>query len=138
MAELNDKQREWCRLVAAGVSRSDAYRKAFNRSEMSNDAARKAAHRLSQRDDVCHYLDKLRAEADAAAVLTREERMRMLSRSAVRCENGERYGEMAKMIAELNKMDGAYEPERVEVSGVLGVGAVVAALQEGGQKPPVH
>lgn len=117
MDELTDKQREWCRLVAAGVSKADAYRKAYGRKEMGAEAASKAAYRLSRNEGVLRYLDELRTRADDSAVLDREERMRMLSRCAVKAEEATRFNEVARLVGELNKMDGAYAPEKVELSG---------------------
>ena len=117
MAGLTDRQCEWCRLVARGVSKAEAYRKAFNRNDMSADAASKAAYRLSKHEGVQVFLDELRGMADVAAVLGREERMRMLSRCAVRAEEGGQLGDVVRCVAELNKMDGGYAAAEVKVSG---------------------
>lgn len=131
MAELTDKEREWCRLVAQGVSKAEAYRKAYNRNEMSAAAANKAAYRLSQKGDVLSFLDSLRTAADVAAVLSREDRMMMLSRMAVGSEeNGDVNGAVS-CIRELNKMDGAYaQPDGVQVNVQQGlsIGDVVASV----------
>lgn len=132
---MTDAQMAWCRFVVSGVSRVDAYRKAFNRNDMGNEAASKAAYRLSKNSEVLQYMDELRAAAAKQAVLSREERMQMLSRSAVKCENGEKFGEMTKMISELNRMDGAYAPEQVEVEAKVSVAGLVMALQDKGCRP---
>ena len=59
MAALNDKQIEFARLVVSGMSKPEAYRKAFNRKEMSGVAASKAASRLSKREEVVAHMDRL-------------------------------------------------------------------------------
>lgn len=135
MAELSEQQREFCRCLARGLSGAEAYRKVYRCGEKS---AESGASRLLRNAKVAAELERLRQAADRRTVMSRQERMERLSYAAEECQREKRYGDMVRNIAELNKMDGAYEPERVEVSGVLGVGAVVAALQEGGQKPPVH
>ena len=137
---LTDKQREFCRLLVEDrLSKPDAYRKAFKRKDLSNTAASKAASRLSKDDEICRYMSDLHAELDKKAIMSKQERMEWLSR-VVRtpigevtplsdlCQEhtiteGEDYSSVkTKMpsklaaIAELNKMDGAYEPEKVETT----------------------
>lgn len=129
--ELTDCQMEWCRLVVSGMSKGDAYRKAFNKSGASAAAVSKAANRLSNNEGILSYLSKLRGEADARAVLSREERMRMLSSSATLCHEAGEVRDMVTCIAELNKMDGAYEPEKVEMKvEAMSVAAVLAEVLE--------
>ena len=130
MRELTEKQREFCRLVVTGSTKAEAYRKAFNRNDMTMDAARQAGNRLSRKAHVSAFCDTLRHEADSEAVLSRQERMTMLSNMARQSERAGNVADAVRSIKELNLMDGAYEPEKLEVSGALGVGAVVAALQE--------
>lgn len=127
--ELTDCQMEWCRLVVSGMSKGDAYRKAFNKSEASAAAVSKAANRLSNNEGILSYLSELRGQADRRAVLSREERMRMLSSSATLCHEAGEVRDMVTCIAELNKMDGAYEPEKVEMKvEALSVAAVLAEV----------
>lgn len=131
MAELTDKEREWCRLVAQGVSKAEAYRKAYARNDMSAAAANKAAYRLSQKGDILSFLDSLRTAADVAAVLSREARMEMLSRMAERSAARMDVGDAVSCIRELNKMDGAYaQPDGVQVNVQQGlsIGDVVASV----------
>ena len=130
--ELTDCQQEWCRLVVGGMSKGDAYRKAFKKSGMSAAAVSKAANRLSNNDGILSYLAELRGQADRRAILSREERMRMLSSSASLCHEAGEVRDMVTCIAELNKMDGAYEPEKVEMKvEALSVSAVLAEVLEG-------
>ncbi len=127
--ELTDCQMEWCRLVVSGMSKGDAYRKAFNKSGASAAAVSKAANRLSNNEGILSFLSELRGQADRRAVLSREERMRMLSAAASACHEGGEVQDMVRCIAELNKMDGAYEPEKVQVEvQALTVSAVLAEV----------
>ena len=135
MAVLNEQQCEFCRLVVRGLSGTAAYMKAYGCGEKS---AESGASRLLRSAKVQEEIARLRSAADRRAVTDRQERMERLSKAAEVCQREGRFGEMVRQIAELNRMDGAYEPERVEVSGCLGGGAVVAALQVKGSLPPVH
>lgn len=126
---LTDKQREFARLMVGGVSKVEAYRQAYGKPNMTAAAARQAAHRLSHNVDVLAYCDTLRQQADADAVITRRERMAKLSQMAIASQGAGNIADAVRCIQELNRMDGAYEPERVEVRGTLGVAQVVAALQ---------
>lgn len=135
MEVLNEQQREFCRLVARGLSGTAAYMKVYGCGEKS---AESGASRLLRNAKVKAELKALRAAADRRAVMDRQERMERLSQAAEDCQRLGKYGDMVRNIAELNRMDGAYEPEQLAVSGVLGVGAVVAALQLRGQRPPVR
>ena len=114
-----ERKDEFARLVSAGVDKKDAYRQAFNKPELSDSAARQAAWRLSRNVTVAKKMLRLGELADSQAVMSRRERMELLSRKAAECDKAGDTGDMVKCIAELNKMDGAYEPERVEVKSEL-------------------
>lgn len=79
--KVTEKKKEFARLlVAEKLSKADAYRKAYNRKDMSNDAASKAASRLSKDGEVLRMIDELNKQLDKSAVLTRQQRMEWLSR----------------------------------------------------------
>lgn len=137
MAGLNDRQREFARLVACGMSKAEAYRKAFSRSDMGDAAAYKAGGRLSKKAEVVEFLDSLRRQADTRAVLDRQSRMELLSSSARNCSEAGDVQNMVRCIAELNRMDGAYAPEerRVEMQG--GFGALMEVVARGAPPPEI-
>lgn len=122
MRELTEQQKEFCRLVAKGQSGRQAYAAAFGCNEAS---AASSASRMLKRDNIKNEISRLTAAArelsrqrDARAVLTREQRMEMLSQSAQECRDAGDMKYMVACLAELNKMDGAYEPEKVQVAAV--------------------
>lgn len=61
---------------------------------------------------------RLCRERDARAVGDRVERMELLWRLACAAEAEGNVGDAVRCVAELNRMDGAYEPERVQVAAV--------------------
>lgn len=131
MDELNERQREFARLLVSGVSKGDAYRRVFKSKDLSYEAARKRGQRLSQKEAVVAFCDTLRREMDDAAVLSRQERMEMLSQKARQSGAGGNTGDMVRCIAELNKMDGAYAPEEKRVEVSTGFGAILEAVGKG-------
>lgn len=126
MAELSDQQREFCRLVAAGKCGRQAYAEAYG-CELKSAAA--AASRLLKRDYIQAELNRLTAAArEEASHRNRErerkligekaDRMEMLWRMARDSEEAGNVADAVGCIKELNKMDGAYEPEQVQVQAV--------------------
>lgn len=105
---------EFARLISQGVRRVDAYRQAFNKPYVSDAAAKMGACRMLRDDTVCEKLAELEARADDNAVLSRHERMVILSRMICRCEEAGDVSGLVRCIAELNRMDGAYEAWKVE------------------------
>ena len=122
MAELSEQQRDFCRMVARGMSGRQAYAEAYG-CELKSAAA--AASRLLKRDYIQAELNRLTAaarelsrERDAQAIGDKAERMEMLWRMARDSEEAGNVADAVKCVAELNKMDGAYEPEQVQVQAV--------------------
>ena len=75
-----EKKKEFARLlVESKLSKADAYRKAYNRKDMSNDAASKAASRLSKDGEVLRMIDELNAQLDRSAVATKQECLEFLT-----------------------------------------------------------
>jgi hypothetical protein len=153
-SRTTEKKKEFARLLVDGkLSKADAYRKAYKRKDMSNEAASKAASRLSKDAEIVRMIDELNAQLNKSAVLTKQERMEWLSRvvttpigeidnTSELCqessidENGMKFKMPSKIaaIAELNKMDGAYAPEKMEVDAGENFMSLLAALP---YDPPV-
>lgn len=80
---------------------------------------------MLKRDYIRAEIDRLTAAArelsrqrDVRAVGDKAERMEMLWRMARVSEDAGEIGDAVKCIAELNKLDGAYEPEKVQMAAV--------------------
>lgn len=147
-SKATEKKKEFARLVVeAKLSKADAYRKAYNRKDLSTDAANKAAYRLSKDDVVVRMTDELNKQLDKSTVLTKQQRMEWLSRvvmtpigdidkSSELCqeyscgEDGMKFKMPSKIaaISELNKMDGAYTPQKMEVDAGENFMSLLASL----------
>lgn len=149
-------------MVESKLSKADAYRKAYNRKDMSNDAASKAASRLSKDGEVLRMIDELNAQLDRSAIATKQECLEFLT-AVLRTPIGEvgedsplcqevaytDSGMRKKMpgkieaVRELSKLAGYNEPEPVDVPGLSKIAAVLAGaapdplVRHGSGKPAV-
>lgn len=157
---LTEKQRSFARFYAEGFSQREAYRKAYGCKDSKVSTCDVNASRVLRNAKVIEYLEELREKAESAAVLNRRKRMIYLSRVVttapddvdgesdlcqelvtgefgIRC----RMPDKLRAIQELNRMDGAYAPEKVKVESELSFGALLKGLkstplvqpQEGGK-----
>lgn len=155
MAREQIKERdEFVRLVYGGMSKKDAYRKAFNRPDMSDAAASKAASRVSKKCEFKEKVSKLDREvnavAESRAIGTRVQRLQALWQIVEEClqpkevyKDGEvvgyekDYRVAIKAMAEINKMEGSYEPARVEVKNDIALDFVQDVMSRAAAEPLV-
>lgn len=119
--QLNDRQLIFARALADGMTKIDAYRKAFDCKKLTDKTVATNACRLSKNAGVQRKLQELRERADSESIMTRREVMERLTEMAREAQaKGERRDAVA-CIQELNRMMGGYEPEKVKVEGELSV-----------------
>ena len=139
----------------SGERQSAAYRKAFDCNGKSEAAVRSDTSRLARNANIVKLIKMLQAQADSAAVMTRERRMALLSiqaeAEAKRCN----WSGLIKIVDMLNKMDGTYESKKMEAElekaakeeerkkaatsgGPNTISALIHALQDEGCRPEVH
>ena len=149
-SKVTEKKKEFARLlVEVKMSKADAYRKAYKRKDMSNDAASKAASRLSKDGEVLRMIDELNALLDRSAIATKQECLEFLT-AVLRTPIGEvgedsplcqevaytDSGMRKKMpgkieaVRELSKLAGYNEPEPVDVPGLSKIAAVLAGTKQ--------
>lgn len=113
---LTESHRTFCRLVVEGTAPKEAYKQTFTASER---AAGPCASRLMSRPEIQLELEKLRAplysEAELHAIWPKNTRMAKLQKWAEEASAAGRYEAAVRCIAELNKLDGAYTPEKIEL-----------------------
>jgi len=71
-AGLSKEELDWCALVVTGVTRGEDVKKAFNRSDLSDVAARQKASRLSRKPEIVTELSRLRQATEQAPVLRKD------------------------------------------------------------------
>lgn len=104
---LNDRQRRFAELVFKG----NPHREAYISAGYAEKGADESASRLLRNAKVRGYLESLREDARNEVVYTALERMRLLTDIAKGGEDGS-MSDRLRAIDLLNKMDGAYSPER--------------------------
>lgn len=114
--ELNDRQLRFARMLADGLTKTEAYRKAFDCSKLTDKTVATNACRLSKNANVLRKLEELRDRADSEAVMSRREALERLTAMAREAQGAGRMKEAVACIQEINKMTGGYEPEKVEVT----------------------
>ena len=149
-SRTTEKKKEFARLlVETKLSKADAYRKAYKRKDMSNEAASKAASRLSKDAEIVRMIDELNALLDRSAIATKQECLEFLT-AVLRTPIGEvgedsplcqevaytDSGMRKKMpgkieaVRELSKLAGYNEPEPVDVPGLSKIAAVLAGTKQ--------
>lgn len=145
---LTEKGKRFACGLFEGLSQREAYKKACDCAGKTDKAIDEAACRLARNRKVQEYLDGLNKKAESPKIMTKRERMEWLSRaikakpdeidgSSDLCQEASMTmtGPVYKMpskiaaIAELNRMDGAYEPEKIEVKGLSEIAQVLANLK---------
>lgn len=88
MKKLNARQEKYCQGRAAGLSRSKAYKAAGYSPNGSTVTAEQSAHRLDTESAAASMvrlrIEELRARDAATAVLSRDDRLKLLSELAAR------------------------------------------------------
>lgn len=145
---LTEKQRAFARYYFEGMSQRAAYRKAFCNNRLKDESCDVMASRLLKNVKVQEYLRELREKAESKSVLTKRQRMEWLSKVVVTppdevdggsdlCQElvTSEFGVKCRMpdklraVQELNKMDGAYAPEVVNVTTEFSFGALLKGLK---------
>lgn len=115
---LSAQERVFCGLIVDGIKQGAAYAQAFG---CKTSSAGTLAGRLLKRVDIKREIERLKSsfvEVQEKAVLwSKAVRMERLQRMAERAEEKEEFNAACKCIDLMNKMDGAYEPTKLEVTG---------------------
>lgn len=115
---LSAQERVFCGLIVDGIKQGAAYAQAFG---CKTSSAGTLAGRLLKRVDIKREIERLKSsfvEVKEKAVLwSKAVRMERLQRMAERAEEKEEFNAACKCIDLMNKMDGAYEPTKLEVTG---------------------
>lgn len=150
---LTEKQKAFARGVFKGLSQREAYKRAYDCAKKKDETVDALASRLLSNVKVQKYLEELNKEAESPLVLTKQQRMEWLSKvvttpigeidnTSELCQesciddSGMKFKMPSKIaaIAELNKMDGAYTPQKMEVDAGENFMSLLAALP---YDPPV-
>ena len=113
--QLTHKQRLFAENILSGMKPAPAYREAY-KSKMTPAATSVEAQRTMRVPHVAHFIETERAKMDAAALLTRMEKRRILAETAR--SKASRASDRIKAIEVDNVMTGDNAPQKVEVFGL--------------------
>lgn len=121
---LTQKQENFCRAFIETGNASEAYRKAFNTSNMKMESVNQKAYELLKRVDITARVDELRAEAAKRNEITVDDLIAELEEARVIAATGEKPQPAAMVSATMGK------------AKILGMDKLVIAGDE--EKPLLH
>lgn len=120
MEGLTDKQMAFARALAQGYSATEAYMEASKPKKVKRTSAGVAASKWLKDNRIAAEVERLRDEAarkaEDEAVMSLQCAMVTLTECIHEAREAGRYNEVARLVAELAKLQGWYQPEKVEVS----------------------
>ncbi len=134
---LSPQNEEMVRLVFSGMNATDAYRKTHPLCK-TDKSARSSSSEIMRSKLAQDLMKKLRKEAEKNAIITRNKRMEILSQQIEQAAEEKDRSGLVKVIDTLNKMDGAYEPEKLQVEGTMTIATIMDILQARGCRPATH
>jgi phage terminase small subunit len=118
--DLSEQQRILAQGKAKGMTDSDACKAAGYKAKSWQAACNQVA-RMMKNDEFKVYYDELTKKTEDSTVMSIVQRKEMLTRISDANED-EDPNASRQAIAELNKMDGGYEPEKHEVEFIINIG----------------
>lgn len=118
---LTPKQEKFARCITDGMTQADAYRAAYDASNMKPDTIHKRASELMLDGAVKGRIQELRAKLEEKAIWTREMSVKALVQAYKVAQAQNSASGMSAAIKELNAMHGYNAPKQLELSGGLQV-----------------
>lgn len=122
---LNPRHKAFAAAIVSGLNQTEAYRKVYPKTSIA--AARSSAATLLTNPSVRKYVEEAKEKAVTKAVLSRSERLELLSGLA-KCEETFPKDRIAA-VKVLNDMTGDNAPQKVEHSGSVSLVGVIEGIQ---------
>lgn len=106
MAILTEKQERFAQLVVELGNNSDAYRGAYNASNMKPETINSKAYILLQRDDIGARVAELRKELEEANLWSREDSLKVLAEIAQGNDLEAKSSDKINAVKAINQMHG--------------------------------
>ena len=128
MKELTTQQEAFAQAVASGNNQADAYRTAYPKSQKwKQPAVWRRASEMATRGDVSARVAQIRGELASRALWSREQSVAILAEIA---QAAEKDTDRVRAVAELNRMHGFLEAEKVEHSGSMAPQQIIIVAQK--------
>lgn len=114
--KLTAKQEAFCQGIADGLGQADAYRAAYDASDMKDETIYPHASRLMKNDKVAARIAELKAQVEEKQLWTREMSVRGLMEAYKTARDAKQSTGMTQAVRELNAMHGYNEPTKFNVA----------------------
>lgn len=126
---LTSKQEAFAQAIASGKTQADAYRHAYDASNMKDSSIHVNASKLLSDAKVAQRVKELKVQVSEKALWTREKSVLALADIAQGAEA--RANEKVAAIKELNAMHGFNEPVKVQLGGEVVTRVILADMDDG-------
>lgn len=116
---MSPKQEHFAQCIADGMTQADAYRTAYDASNMKDSSIHVNASKLMADAKVMQRVAELKAKLASKALWTREMSVKGLVSAYKVAQNANNSSGMTAAIKELNAMHGFNEPSKLELTGGL-------------------
>lgn len=118
MQKLTAKQDKFARLVAEGKTQAEAYREAYNASNMKPETIQKRASELALDGVVTGRIDELKKEftkkLDIVSTITVERQIKYTQKAIQECLKSGDFNNYLKAMDMQNKLIGLYAPTKTD------------------------
>ena len=119
LPDLTEKQMNFVLGIQKGLSKSDAYRKAYDCTKMKPDSIWCNASKLASSTKVAQWLAYLKATQVTEALYTKEQHIQDMAEAARACKQNKSWSAYVKATESLGRCAGHYV-DRAEVTHVRG------------------
>ena len=114
---MTPKQEKFAQCIADGMNQADAYRAAYDASNMKDSSIYVNASKLLSDTKVAQRVQELKEQLSSKALGTRADSVRALQNAIAIAENKDNAAGLVAAIKELNAMHGFNEPSKLELTG---------------------
>lgn len=114
---MTPKQEKFAQCVADGMSQADAYRTAFDATEMKDATIHKRASELMSNGEISGRVQELKEQLSSKALWTRADSVRALETAMRIAQDKDNAAGLVAAVKEMNAMHGFNEPSKLELTG---------------------
>lgn len=126
MERLSSKQRILCDNVAQGMTHYEAYASAFSVKDRSKNGIEKSVGEILKKPQCLEYMEELKEKAKSEAIASRADIL--MAHTQIMRDDELPPIDRQRSMAEISKMQGFYEPEKLEMKKQIDMGAVIMAI----------
>jgi hypothetical protein len=114
---MTPKQEKFAQCIADGMNQADAYRAAYDASNMKDSSIYVNASKLLSDTKVAQRVQELKEQLSSKALWTRADSVRALETAMRIAQDKDNAAGLVAAIKELNAMHGFNEPSKLELTG---------------------